>query len=56
MRAYRANGELDSESVHSTEASRDVEVMAYKARMARGEVAYIEVTNSATPQRTERIY
>lgn len=38
-------GDLLVGTTHKDDVSKDMEVAAWKARMARGEVAYIEVIN-----------
>lgn len=49
-------GALLLHTTHSTESSRDVEISAWKSRMERGEVAYIEVLDhvNATTERISR--
>lgn len=56
IRAYKPDGTLALETTHRTEASAQIEVEAYRARMARGEIARIDVTRLGTPYGTERIY
>lgn len=41
---------------HSSEVSKDIEVLAWKSRMAKGEVAYIEVMDLVPPFKCQRIY
>lgn len=48
-------GTLLLETTHQTEGSKDVEVSAWRERMKRGEVAYIEVTRLTSPYGMERI-
>jgi hypothetical protein len=48
-------GHLLLETVHRGEASRDMEISAWKARMARGEVSHIEVVDISAGQ-THTIY
>lgn len=52
IRAYRPpnqGGGLDIETVHVGTASRDIEIAAFRARMARGEIDYIEVITHVEP-------
>lgn len=53
-RGYRF-GTLLFETTHQTEMSKDVEVSAWRERMKRGEVAYVDVTWLTSPYGTERI-
>jgi len=48
-------GDLLVATKHDTDGSKDVTVLAWKARMERGDVAYVKVTNLKTYQ-TETIY
>ncbi len=56
VQLYNERGELLLETVHATETSKWVEVEVTKERMARGEVAYCEVTDLRVGGQTERIY
>lgn len=42
-------GELLLETVHASEASRDIEIAAWRARIRRGEVSHIEVVDLQKP-------
>jgi hypothetical protein len=58
IRAYRPTnqgGGLDIETVHKGTASRDIEIAAFKSRMARGEISYIEVIAHVEPYGTTTI-
>lgn len=57
IRAFRPPGTvLDIETVHATEASAQIEIAAFRARMKRGEISHIDVTRLVSPYGTERIY
>lgn len=59
IKAYAATnqgGGLVMETVHVGTASRDVEIAAFRTRMARREISYIEVIAHVEPFGTERIY
>jgi hypothetical protein len=49
-------GDLLLETTHGSKASKDIEVAAWKARMQRGEVAYVEVISHVEPYGTETIF
>lgn len=52
IRAYRPpnqGGGLLMETVHATQASRDVEIAAWKSRMRRGEIDHIDVIAHVEP-------
>jgi uncharacterized protein YnzC (UPF0291/DUF896 family) len=58
IRAYyppNKGGGLAIETVHRGEASRDMEISVFKARMARHEISHIEVIDCNT-FKTETIY
>lgn len=53
IRGYRPpnqGGGLLLETVHRGEASRDIEIAAWRERIRRGEVDHIEVTNLKTAE------
>jgi hypothetical protein len=55
IRAYyppNKGGGLAIETVHVGQASRDIEIAAFKTRMARGEIGHIEVIEHIEPFRT----
>ncbi len=50
-------GDLLLETVHADKISKDMEVEAWRARLARSDgVAYIEVISHVEPFGTEKIY
>ena len=59
IRAYsptNQGGGLDRETVHVGTASRDIEISAFRARMARGEIRKIEVISHIEPFGTETYF
>lgn len=59
IRAFRPpnkGGGLAIETVHVGTASRDIEIGAFKARMARGEISHIEVVTHIEPFGTMTIW
>lgn len=49
-------GGVAIETTHKGEASRDAEIAAFRARMARGEIAYIEVVSTDDPFNVMKLY
>ena len=47
---------LAIETVHATEVSRDVEITAFRERMKRSEIGYIDVIDLISPYGIETIY
>lgn len=59
IRAYKPpnqGGGLAIETVHATEASRDIEIEVFRTRMRRGEIAHIEVISHVEPFGTQTIF
>ena len=57
IRAFYPHGRgLAIETVHKGEASRDVEISAFKERMKAGEIAYIEVIELNPPHTITVLY
>lgn len=59
IRAYyppNRGGGLAIETVHVGETSRDMEIGAFKARMARGEISHIDVIAHVEPYGTTTIF
>jgi len=57
--AYRPpnqGGGVLNETVHETEASRDIELSVYRDRMRRGEVSHVEVIAHVPPYGKEVIW
>jgi hypothetical protein len=44
------------ETTHATEASRNIEIEAFRERMKRGEISYIEVLSHVEPYGIETIF
>jgi hypothetical protein len=54
--AQRNPGGLAIETTHIGKPSRDIEISAFRARMKRGEIAYIEVISLVEPYGITTIY
>lgn len=54
IQAYQGNA-LVLETGHATEASRDIEMQAFKARMKRGDFSHIEISTHVEPYGTQRL-
>jgi hypothetical protein len=55
IRGFKGN-RLLLETTHATEASKAIEIAAWRIRMARGEASHVEVTALTSPYGTETIY
>lgn len=47
---------LAIETTHTTEASRDIEILVFRDRIKRGDLSYIEVISHVEPFVTETIF